>query len=114
MKEDLLEPVDLTSIGSDQDPCFGKGYDLRTKECQSCGDSELCVMKTAQKLGKTRAELESSKEFLDSSVLDEEGIKKYMRKLKRKDYTKKQILDKTQTKYELSRKEVRSLYKTIK
>lgn len=113
-EKDLLEPVDITAIGSDKDPCFGKGFDLRTKECQSCGDSELCVMKTSQKLGKTREELELKSEFLDSSISDEDGIKKFMRKLKRKELTKKQILDKTQTKYELTRKEVRRLYKTLK
>ena len=75
-EKDLLEPVDITAIGSDKDPCFGKGFDLRTKECQSCGDSELCVMKTSQKLGKTREELELKSEFLDSSISDEDGIKK--------------------------------------
>jgi len=113
-ERDLLEPVDITAIGSDKDPCFGKGYDLRTKECQSCGDSELCVMKTSQKLGKTREELEAKNEFLDSASLDSDSIKKFMRKLKRNELSKKEILDKTQTKYELSRKEVRKLYKQLK
>ena len=37
-----------------------------------------------------------------------------MRKLKRNELSKKEILDKTQTKYELSRKEVRKLYKQLK
>lgn len=112
--EDLLEPVDISTIGSNADPCFGVGYDLTTKECQSCGDSELCVMKTSQKLGKTREELQSKNNFLDSHNIDEEAVKKLIRKLKRNGLEKKEILDKVQIKYELTRKEVRKLYKQIK
>ena len=57
-KVDPLVPIDIDSIGSNGDPCFGKGYDLTTNECKMCGDSELCCIKFAAALGKTRKELE--------------------------------------------------------
>ena len=28
---DILEPMDITKLGSGNDPCFGKHYDLLTK-----------------------------------------------------------------------------------
>ena len=112
--ESLLSVIDINAIGSKKDPCFGIGFDLSTPECKSCGDTELCVIKTSQKLGKTRAELQAKQEFLDDTPIDEEGVKKLMRSLKRKGLTKKEILDKTQIKYELTRAEVRNLYKQLK
>ncbi len=111
---DLLSVIDINAIGSKKDPCFGIGFDLSTPECKSCGDTELCVIKTSQKLGKTRAELQAKQEFLDDTPIDEEGIKKMMRSLKRKGLTKKEVLDKTQIKYELTREEVRTIYKKLK
>ena len=27
---DILEPMDITKLGSGSDPCFGKNYDLST------------------------------------------------------------------------------------
>ena len=53
-EEDILKPIDINSIGSNGDPCFGKGYDLSTEECKQCGDSELCCLKFANLMVKTR------------------------------------------------------------
>ena len=36
----ILKPIDLSSIGSNGDPCFGGAYDLTTDEWKSGGDSE--------------------------------------------------------------------------
>ena len=33
-KQSPLVPVDVTQLGGNGDPCFGKGYDLSTKECK--------------------------------------------------------------------------------
>lgn len=49
-KFDLLKPIDVLSMGSDNDPCFGKHYDLLAKECRMCGDSEFCAIVKAQNL----------------------------------------------------------------
>ena len=49
-KFDLLKPIDVLSMGSDNDPCFGKHYDLLAKECRMCGDSEFCAIVKSQNL----------------------------------------------------------------
>ena len=109
---DILEPIDITKLGSGQDPCFGKHYDLSTQECKMCGDSELCCIKFTALMGKTRKELEAETKFKDlEPLVDIEGCKKYYRKLVREKLGKKEILDKLQSKLELSRKEARDIYR---
>lgn len=109
---DILEPMDITKLGSGNDPCFGKNYDLSTKECKMCGDSELCCIKFTALMGKTRKELEAETKFKDlEPLVDIEGCKKYYRKLVREKLGKKEILDKLQSKFELSRKETRDIYR---
>ena len=96
----ILKAIDINSIGDNGDPCFGKEYDLSTEECRSCGDTELCCIKFAALMGKTREEL-----------VDKIAAKKTYRALKRKGDTKKVILDKLQAKYAISREQARLLYK---
>ena len=33
-KQDILTPIDVSTLGTNGDPCFGIGYDLSTKECK--------------------------------------------------------------------------------
>lgn len=88
---DKLEPVDVSILGTDEDPCFGKLYDLTTEECQRCGDSEFCAIKMAQTLKLKRSDIESKQRFLDieeevktNDIVDNlSDIKKMMRKKKR-------------------------------
>lgn len=49
---DILKPIDISQIGSNGDPCFGKEYNLSTKECKMCGDSELCCIKFVELMEK--------------------------------------------------------------
>lgn len=113
-EKDILKPVNIDSIGSNGDPCFGKGYDLSTQECKQCGDSELCCLKFAQLVGKTRKQLEKENQYKDLEVLvDEVAVKKSIRALKRKGENKKTIIDKLQAKYQLSREQTRMLYKKL-
>ena len=97
---DILEPMDISKLGTNGDVCFGKHYDLSTKECKMCGDSELCCIKFTDLMGKTRKELEADTQ-----------CKKYYRKLVRDKLGKREILDKLQSRFELSRKEARDLYR---
>ena len=113
-KQDIFKPLDLNQIGSNGDPCFGKQYDLSTHECKMCGDSELCAIVFAQGMNKTRGELEKEQHFKDMDVLiDIPSVKKAMRKMKRNGMEKKQILDEAQKKFEISRADARSIYRTI-
>lgn len=108
----ILQPLDISKIGSNGDPCFGLQYDLSTEECRMCGDSELCCIKFANSVGKTRKQLEKESQFKDlEQLVDMVAAKKTYRALKRKGDDKKTIVQKLQAKYELSLKEARELYR---
>lgn len=93
--QDPLEPINIAELGSNSDPCFGIGYDLSTKECKLCGDSELCAFKMSQNMNITRKELEQKNQYKDLDVLEDTvGIKKYIRGLIRKGKEKKKLLPK--------------------
>lgn len=114
-KQDPLEPIDITRLGTNGDPCFGKKYNLATKECKMCGDSELCAFKMSQVLKITRKELEEKNHYKDLDTLEDvEGIKKYMRSLKRKGLTRKEIVSKCNTKFEVPKKDLRTIFKQLK
>ena len=85
----ILKPLSIEAIGSNGDPCFGLSYDLTTDECKMCGDSELCCIKFAAKMGTTRKEIESESQFKDlESLIDAKALKKTIRALKRKGVVK--------------------------
>lgn len=114
-KVNPLVPIDIDSIGSNGDPCFGKGYDLTTNECKMCGDSELCCIKFAAALGKTRKELEKENDYKDlETLVDIPAVKKTIRALNRKGEDRKTIRQKLQAKYHLSESEAKDLYKRYK
>lgn len=113
--QDPLEPINIAELGSNGDPCFGIGYDLSTKECKLCGDSELCAFKMSQNMNITRKELEQKNQYKDLDVLEDTvGIKKYIRGLIRKGKERKEVITKTVEKFEVPRKRIRELYKVIK
>lgn len=113
-KQDPLIPIDLASIGTN-DPCFGKGYDLSTRECKQCGDSELCALKMSQVLGKTRKELEKENKYKDLDVLEDvDGIKKFMRRLKRKGEKRRAIVLQAAEKFEVPTTMLRKIYNELK
>lgn len=110
--QDPLEPINIAELGSNGDPCFGIGYDLSTKECKLCGDSELCAFKMSQNMNITRKELEQKNQYKDLDVLEDTvGIKKYIRGLIRKGKDRKEIISKTVEKFEVPKKRIRELYK---
>lgn len=112
IRGDIFKPIKIDDLGGDNDPCFGLHYDLSTKECKMCGDSELCCIKFAEKIGKTRKELENENEYKDLEILvDKSAVRKTFRTLKRKGEDKKTIIQKIQAKYELTIKEARILYR---
>lgn len=113
-KVDPLQPIDVTKLGGNGDPCFGQAYDLSTKECKLCGDSELCCLKMSQNLNVSRKELEAKNHYKDLDNLEDvNGIKKYIRGLKRKGKTRKEIVEKTSIKFEVPKKDIRLIYKSM-
>ena len=116
VKQEIFQPtILLKDLGSDKDPCFGKLYDLTTNECKQCGDSELCCIKFAEKMGTTRKELEKVSKYKDLEVLlDKKAVFKSIRNHKRKGLKRPEILDRIQAKYNLSREEAKMLYEDYK
>ena len=110
---DPLVPIDVTNLGNEDD-CFGQAYDLTTKECKLCGDSELCALKMSQNLNITRKQLNEKNHFKDLDILEDiPAIKKYMRSLKRKGETRKSIIAKASSKFEVPTKDLRKIYRDI-
>lgn len=75
-EQDLLKPIDVLSLGGEDDPCFGKHHDLLAPECKECGDAEFCAIVKAQGLHGERINLETTQRFKDIEEADEEIIKK--------------------------------------
>ena len=113
--QDPLEPINIAELGSNSDPCFGIGYDLSTKECKLCGDSELCAFKMSQNMNITRKELDQKNQYKDLDVLEDTvGIKKYIRGLIRKGKERKEIITKTVEKFEVPRNVLENFIKNAK
>lgn len=119
-KEDynVMHPIDVTKLGTEDDPCFGKHYDLTTDECQRCGDSEFCSIKMAQTAHLKRKQIESKQEFKDlqekkPNATGEDKVTEYMRKLKAKGLSSIRIKRKTEKQFELTKAEAKKLYNQI-
>jgi len=69
---DFLKPIDVLTLGSENDPCFGKYHDLKAPECMECGDAEFCSIMKAQNLHKDRIKIESTQRFKDIEEADHE------------------------------------------
>ncbi len=123
-KVDLMKPIDLTIIGTEDDPCFGKSYDGRAKECQACGDSELCLVFQGQKNHKEREAIEKKSSFKDIDPTefkpDTHSIYKFITEELMVGKSKvlvnsasKKVITKFNLKGDMSLKEVRVLVKKI-
>jgi hypothetical protein len=64
-KYDILKPIDILTLGSEEDPCFGALHDLKAPECIECGDSEFCSIMKSQNLHKNRVSIETEQRFKD-------------------------------------------------
>jgi hypothetical protein len=120
-----LKPIDLSILGTDDDPCFGKLYNLSEDECQRCGDSEFCAIKMAQTQKVKRTEIESTQRFLD---IEEEGgkdiddvtdsltvVRKVIRRKIRLGKTYIEIQSSINKKYpHISSKQIKQLYNHLK
>jgi len=113
---DLLVPVDITLLGSDEDPCFGKLHDLKAPECMSCGDADFCALVKAQNLHKKRLIIESKQRFKDieesNQILAEtkEQIKQDIERAKNKGAKKLKTILVLSQRYNVSKDIVKQLY----
>lgn len=90
-KLDLSKPVDTDSIPLNEGECFGKEWDMGTKECQYCADNEVCGLLMSNVVNKKVTELESKEEFLDLTDFTLVKIKELEEKCL--GYTTQQLVD---------------------
>lgn len=116
---DLLKPIDITKLGSNEDPCFGKYHDLIAKECRSCGDSEFCSIATAQYLRTKNLELEGTQKFKDVEEAKDnlkskkELAKDLIKKYKAKGISKTKVMLKVWGETNLNKDDVKQLINNL-
>lgn len=114
-KVDFLQPIDIDKIGSDDDPCFGKLYDLSTPECKRCGDSELCGVVFAQTLNKTRKKIEKKTKFKDIELSKEDkSIENWVKQKLKKGMKSFKIIKKGMELFDVDKKTMKTLVKKHK
>lgn len=113
---DLLVPVDITLLGSDEDPCFGKLHDLKAPECMECGDADFCALVKAQNLHKKRLVIENNQRFKDIEEADQilantkEKIKKDIEEAKKSGAKRLKTILRLSEKYGISKDIIKQLY----
>ena len=87
MEVDLTKPLDLSTVKADDGSCFGKMFDPRTDECQSCADSDVCCILYERIVKKKVRSVEEEKgPFLDTAGMHrvtDEMISAFIRKHKK-------------------------------
>jgi hypothetical protein len=104
----LLKPFDVTKFGSEDDPCFGKEYDLNADECQICGDIEICSIAFAQKQLRVRAQLEAENKFKDLeevSMVSEGKVRDFIQAKRMEGWGDTKIKIKIRTKFNLTKEQ---------
>jgi len=116
---DLLKPLDILVLGSEQDPCFGKAHDLKAKECMECGDSEFCALVKAQGLTKERIKIEAAQRFKDLEHADKETLEKkekakvYIEECRSRGVPRLKTILKTTREFNLPKHIVKQIYDQI-
>lgn len=115
---DFLKPIDIKKIGTSDDPCFGKLYDLSEEACKRCGDSELCAVVFSQtKAKKVRKKVESKNRFKDLE-LDEpkenKALAKWVAERKKEGKKRSEIIKLAKRTFGSTREEIKAIYKKLK
>ena len=119
---DMTKPLDLTKFGSEDDPCFGKLYDLNTKQCKLCADADFCAIKMAQTQSLSRKELNKNNDFIDEFDIKDvkldkttkKKVKKWMSRRIDKGMKPVLVRKKAMQKYNITKEQAKSIYKLIK
>lgn len=113
----LMEPIDVTIFGTDDDPCFGKEYNLSTPECKRCGDSELCAIVMGQNNHLKRAKIEKDNRFKDLEIVEKSkgnpALIEWVRVKKEEGLSRSQIIKKAKNTYGSTREEIKEIYKSL-
>lgn len=113
----LLTPLDFTKFGTDDDPCFGKLYDLSAPECKICGDQELCGVVFSQNMHIVRKDIEDKSKFKDLDLprdYDNPAIIKWIKQKVKEGMDRKEIITLGMDLYGVTKPEMRTAYKKSK
>lgn len=118
---DMTKPLDISKFGSDEDPCFGKLYDLNAKQCKICADSDFCAIKMSQTQNVKRKELNKQNEFIEEFDIvnkvdktTKKKAKKFMQRRIDKGHKGMLIRKAAMKNYGLTKDQAKDIYKLIK
>ena len=115
-QDSFLEPIDITQFGTDNDPCFGKLYNLAEQECKRCGDSALCGIVFGQNQNLERKKIEKEHRFKDlekPNEYDNSALVNWVKDKKAEGLSRTDIIKKAKNTFGSSREEVKSIYKKV-
>lgn len=108
-----LLPIDISKFGGEDDPCFGKLWDLTEDACKRCGDNTICGILFNQKTLKLRDKEESSNRYKDLELGNNneihKTIKKFVKEKKKEGMIKLKVIKKLVSKFNLSRDKAKEL-----
>lgn len=111
---DYLKPINVLDFGSDNDPCFGKLYNLNADACKRCGDSELCGAVFAQKQNKQRSKQEKKNRFKDIELhKGNTSLEKWVKDKKEEGLSRSEIIKKAKKTFGSTREEIKNIYKKL-
>lgn len=121
-EEEFLKPIDITQFGSDNDPCFGKLYNLAEPECKRCGDQSLCGIVFGQTLHLERNNVEAKSKFKDLELdkldkpktTENKALEKWVKNKISEGLTRVQIIKKAKATFGSTRDEIKEIYKKLK
>ena len=115
---DFMEPINITQFGTDDDPCFGKEYNLSTPECKRCGDSELCGIVMGQNNHIDRKKIEKNNRFKDLEIVNKpnkpSALEQWVKMKKDEGLKRSEIIKKAKNTYGSTREEIKIVYAKLK
>lgn len=92
---DLTVPVDKGKFEVSEQKCFGKLWDMRTKECPKCADNELCAILTKDRIDADASKVEDKTEavFLDKADFAALTDKVVLEFVKERERTSRELLE---------------------
>lgn len=112
----FLEPIDITKFGTDDDPCFGKLYNLADENCRRCGDQALCGLVFGHNQNLTRTNIESKQRFKDLEIdkpNENKALVNWVKDKKAEGWERSKIISKAVKTYGSTRKEIKNIYKSL-
>ena len=118
VNRDLSTPfVDIAKLGTEEDPCFGKHYDLNAEECIQCGEIETCSIAFLQQLKVKRLQAERNNAHLDlemDKLEKSKQIRDFINEYIKKGSSKSLIITKARRRFKMNKDQLVLIYDELK